>query len=75
MTWSRTASFAPRQYLVLAARHLAAETDGSMAGHVLGYARWTVADRYLPAGLRGAALAQHHVAVPGPAQPAARERC
>ena len=48
----------PRQYLVLAARHLPAETDGSMAGHVLGYARWTVADRYLPAGLRGAALAQ-----------------
>jgi aminopeptidase N len=48
----------PRQYLVLAARHLPAETDGSIAGHVLGYARWTVADRYLPAGLRGAALAE-----------------
>jgi aminopeptidase N len=48
----------PRQYLALAARHLPAETDGSMAGHVLGYARWTVADRYLPAGLRGAALAE-----------------
>jgi aminopeptidase N len=48
----------PRQYLALAARHLPAETDGSIAGYVLGYARWTVADRYLPAGPRGAALAE-----------------
>ena len=53
----RDGELAPRQYLALAARHLPAETDGSTAGHVLGYARWTVADRYLPAGLRGAALA------------------
>jgi aminopeptidase N len=48
----------PRQYLALAGRHLPAETDGSIAGHVLGYARWTVADRYLPAGPRGAALVE-----------------
>ncbi len=53
----RDGELAPRQYLALAARHLPAETDGSIAGHVLGYARWTVADRYLPPGLRGAALA------------------
>ena len=53
----RDGDLAPRQYIALAARHLPAETDGSIAGHVLGYARWTVADRYLPAGLRGAALA------------------
>ena len=53
----RDGELAPRQYLALAARHLPAETDGSTAGHVLGYARWTVADRYLPAGLRDAALA------------------
>jgi aminopeptidase N len=53
----RDGELPPRQYLALAARHLPAETDGSTAAHVLGYARWTVADRYLPAGLRGAALA------------------
>jgi aminopeptidase N len=53
----RDGELAPRQYLALAARHLPAETDGSIAVHVLGYARWTVADRYLPPGLRGAALA------------------
>src|SRR6185437_7479224 len=28
-----------------------------IAGHVIGYARWTIADRYLPPGQRGAALA------------------
>jgi aminopeptidase N len=53
----RDGELAPRQYLALAARHLPAETDGSIAGYVLGYARWTVADRYLPPGRRGAALA------------------
>jgi aminopeptidase N len=53
----RDGELAPRQYIRLAARHLPAETDGSIAGHVIGYARWTVADSYLPPGLRGAALA------------------
>jgi len=53
----RDGELAPRQYLALATRHLPAETDGSIAAHVLGYARWTVADRYLPPGMRGAALA------------------
>lgn len=53
----RDGELAPLQYLGLAARHLSAETDSSIAGHVIAYARWTVADRYLPAGLRGAALA------------------
>ena len=28
--------------------HLPAETDTTIAGHVIDYARWTVADRYLP---------------------------
>ena len=53
----RDGEVAPRQYLALAVRHLPAETDDSIAGHVIGYARWTVADRYLPPGQRGAALA------------------
>ena len=53
----RDGELAPRQYLGLAARHLPAETDSSIAGHVIAYARWTVTDRYLPPGLRGAALA------------------
>lgn len=53
----RDGELAPRQYLALATRHLPAETDGSITAHVLGYARWTVADRYLPPGMRGAALA------------------
>ncbi len=53
----RDGELAPRQYLSLAARHLPAETDSSIAGQVIAYARWTVADRYLPPGLRGAALA------------------
>ena len=53
----RDGELAPRQYLALAVRHLPAETDGSIAGHVIGYARWTVADRYLPPAQRGAALA------------------
>jgi aminopeptidase N len=53
----RDGELAPRQYLALAVRHLPAETDDSIAGHVIGYARWIVADRYLPPGQRGAALA------------------
>ena len=53
----RDSELAPRQYLGLAVRHLPAETDSSIAQHVIAYARWTVADRYLPPGLRGAALA------------------
>ena len=53
----RDGELAPREYLRLAARHLPAETESSLAGHVIGYARWTVADRYLPAGQRAAALA------------------
>jgi aminopeptidase N len=35
------------QYLELAARHLRAETDTAIAGPVLGFARWTITDRYL----------------------------
>jgi len=35
----RDGELAPREYLALAGRHLAAETDGSIAGHVIGYAR------------------------------------
>ena len=53
----RDGELPPRQYLALAARHLPAETDSSIAGHVIGYARWTIADRYLPPGPRAAALA------------------
>jgi len=53
----RDGDLAPREYLRLAASQLPAETDGSIAGHVIGYARGTVADRYLPPGQRGAALA------------------
>jgi aminopeptidase N len=47
----------PQEYVALAVRHLAAETDSSIAGQVLAYARWTVADRYLTSDLRGPALA------------------
>jgi aminopeptidase N len=53
----RDGELGPREYLALAARHLPAETDGAIAGHVIGYARGTIADRYLPAGPRAAALA------------------
>jgi aminopeptidase N len=53
----RDGELAPRRYLELAASHLPAETDSAIAGHVIGYARVTVADRYLPPRLRGAALA------------------
>jgi len=53
----RDGELAPRRYLDLAARHLPAETESSIAGHVIGYARGTITDRYLPPGQRGAALA------------------
>jgi aminopeptidase N len=53
----RDGELAPQRYVELAARHLPAETDTSIAGQVLGYARTTVADRYLPRSQRGAALA------------------
>jgi aminopeptidase N len=53
----RDGELPPRQYIALATRHLPAETDSSIAGHVIAYARWTVADRYLPPGRRDAALA------------------
>jgi aminopeptidase N len=46
-----------RRYLELAARHLPAEADTTIAGPVLEFARWTIADRYLPGPQRGAALA------------------
>jgi aminopeptidase N len=54
----RDAELAPRRYLELAARHLPAETDTTIAAHALDYARWTVADRYLPPSQRGDALSQ-----------------
>jgi aminopeptidase N len=53
----RDSELPPQDYLALAVRHLAAETDPSIAGHVLTYARWTVTDRYLAPGRRGPALA------------------
>ncbi len=53
----RDSELPPREYLALAVRHLAAETDPSIAGQVLAYARWTVADRYLTPGCREPALA------------------
>ena len=53
----RDAELAPQRFLELAVRHLPAETDTSIAGQVLGYARATVADRYLPRRQRGTALA------------------
>ncbi|MGD0064522.1 MAG: aminopeptidase N [Streptosporangiaceae bacterium] len=52
----RDSELAPQEYVTLAVRHLAAETDPSITGQVLAYARWTVADRYLPPGRRGSAL-------------------
>ncbi len=48
---------APQRYIELAVRHLPGETDTSIAGQVLAYARWTVADRYLAPARRAAALA------------------
>jgi len=53
----RDGELAAQQYLELAARHLPAETDTTIAGPVLDFARWTVADRYLPRPQRQAALA------------------
>src|SRR6201999_2176094 len=53
----RDAELAPRAYLDLAVRHLPTETDGSIAEHVTGYARWTVADCYLAPERREHALA------------------
>jgi aminopeptidase N len=46
-----------QQYLELAARHLLAETDTTIAGPVLGFARWTIADRYLLPPRRDTTLA------------------
>jgi aminopeptidase N len=46
-----------RRYLELALAHLPAETDTTIAGPVLDFARWTIAERYLPRPQRGAALA------------------
>ena len=45
------------QYLELAARHLLAETDTTIAGPVLGFARWTITDRYLLPPRRDTTLA------------------
>jgi aminopeptidase N len=45
------------RYLDLAARHLPAETDTAIAGAVLDFARWTIADRYLPRPRRDTTLA------------------
>ncbi len=53
----RDGELPPQAYVDLAVRHLPAETDTSVAGQVLAYARWTVADRYLPPERRPAALA------------------
>jgi len=53
----RDTELPPQAYLELAVRHLPAETDGSIAAHVIDYARWTVAERYLPPELRDVALA------------------
>ena len=52
----RDGELAPRRYAELAVTHLAAETDTSIAGQVLAYARWTVADRYLAPGQPRAAV-------------------
>ncbi|MDQ2815074.1 MAG: aminopeptidase N [Actinomycetota bacterium] len=54
----RDGELAPQEYIALAVRHLPAETDPSITGQVLGYARGTVADRYLTAARRGPALAE-----------------
>ena len=53
----RDAELAPHRYIELAVRHLSGETDTSIAGQVLAYARWTIADRYLAPARRAAALA------------------
>ena len=48
----RDAELPAGTYLELASRHLAAETETAIAGPVLDFARWTIADRYLPSSLR-----------------------
>jgi aminopeptidase N len=53
----RDAELPARRYLDLAVTHLPAETDTTIAGPVLSFARWTIADRYLPRAQRAAALA------------------
>jgi aminopeptidase N len=53
----RDADLPAQRYLELAVTHLPAETDTTIAGPVLAFARWTIADRYLPAAQRNAALA------------------
>jgi aminopeptidase N len=53
----RDAELPARRYLELTVAHLPAETDTTIAEPVLAFARWTIADRYLPSAQRGAALA------------------
>ena len=53
----RDAELPALRYLELAAAHLPAETDTAIAGPVLAFARWTIADRYLPRPQRDTALA------------------
>jgi aminopeptidase N len=53
----RDAELPAEDYLELAARHLPGETETVIAGPVLGFARRTIADRYLPPPRREAALA------------------
>jgi aminopeptidase N len=52
----RDAELPARRYLELAAKHLPAETDSTIAGPVLDFARWTITDHYLPRPQRGRAL-------------------
>ncbi len=52
----RDAELPAPEYLELAARHLPAETETVIAGSVLDFARWTIADRYLPQARREATL-------------------
>jgi len=52
----RDAELPAEDYLELAARHLLTETETVIAGPVLGFARWTIADRYLPPPRREATL-------------------
>jgi aminopeptidase N len=53
----RDAELPARRYLDLMATHLLTETDTTIAAPVLAFARWTIADRYLPRAQRAAALA------------------
>ena len=52
----RDAELPAEDYLELAACHLPGETETVIAGPVLGFARWTIADRYLPRPRREATL-------------------